>query len=514
MIDSRRAGLLVPLFSLRSPSGWGIGEIPDIGGFASWMRKARLSVLALLPLHESALGQESPYFALSAFAIDPIHLSLAEIEDFEEIGGEECLSPEERAELEEARASETVRHGSVRRLKMRALLRCFGRFEESGAADSRRGRELASFREEEREWLQDYALFRALKEVRPDGWWREWSPALRDRQGPALAEAAADHRKELSFFEYLQWQAFSQLRRARASARSQGVSLLGDLPFTVAEDSVDVWTRQDEFSLDATVGSPPDAYASDGQDWGLPSYRWEVIRAGGYRWLRQRARLASKFFDAVRVDHAVGLYRTFTRPKDGSPPSFLPATEEAQREQGEAILMGLREGGAELLAEDLGTVPPFVRASLARLGVPGYRVLRWEKDGDGFRDPMGWPNRSVATTGTHDTEPLAIWWESMGRDEREALHVLPPFRSLASASFTDEVHEGVFRAMYASGSSVFIPPIQDVFGLRDRINLPGTVGAHNWAYRLPWTLDGLHEDPLVRRKAELLSRLAAEHGRG
>ena len=177
----------------------------------------------------------------------------------------------------------------------------------------------------------------------------------------------------------MQWIADSQWRKARAEANARGVHVLGDLPFMVAEDSSDVWSLQQFFRFDATVGVPPDAYSADGQDWGLPVPRWEAMRAAGDPWLHQRAERAAELYDVFRVDHVVGLYRTYARPIDKSAPFFIPADEPRQREQGERILRFLGEK-AEVLAEDLGTVPDFVRASLAAHEIPGTKVLRWEND--------------------------------------------------------------------------------------------------------------------------------------
>lgn len=517
ILDRRSAGVTVPLFSIRSPTSWGIGELGDIGPFASWMQRAQLSVLALLPLHECALGQESPYTALSAFALDPIYLSLGQLEDFDALGGEAALPPEDRETLESLRRGERIEHGRVRELKRRALWRSFQRFRESGAATSaERGGSLASFREEQAHWLPDYALFRALKEEDPSGWWPLWPEPLRQRDPLALQGAATRHAEAIAFFEYLQWQAHLQLGAAREEARRKGVSLLGDLPFTVAEDSADVWAHQDEFSLEATVGSPPDPYAVAGQDWGLPSYRWERIRGTDWAWLRGRARQAASHFDAIRVDHVVGLYRTYLIPKSGEAHRFDPAIEEEQRAQGEAILRAMEGEGIGLVVEDLGTVPPFVRASLEAMGLPGYRVLRWEKDGAVFRDPTAWQPRSVATTGTHDTDTLACWWEELPPEERAAFRTIPSLPSLPddAASFTPQIHDAIFELLYKSGSNLLLPVIQDVFGAKERINVPGTVGPDNWSYRLPWDVDELLAgDGAIRHAIDRVARLAAAHGR-
>ena len=513
----RSAGVLVPLFSLRHEEGWGVGEFPDVGAVAPWLAEARLPVLMMLPLLEAAIGQNSPYSALSAFALDPVYVRLDDLPDFHDLGGEAALSPEERRELEAVRASPRVDYPTVRRLKNAWLHRSFRRFRESGAAaGGERAADLQRFREEQAHWLPDYALFRALKEAHHLDWWKGWGEGLRDRVPEALERARREHADAIAFFEYVQWIAFRQLAGARAEARRHGVALAGDLPFMVAEDSADVWARQDEFDLSATVGVPPDAFSDDGQDWGLPVYRWDVLRARDYDWLRQRGARSAELYDLVRIDHVVGFYRTYARPRDGSPHYFVPADEAAQRRQGEEVMQAFRAAGVDLCAEDLGTVPPFVRESLTAIGVPGYRVLRWEKDGDAFRDPDHWPALSLATTGTHDTEPVAVWWDELSEAERRAARAIPALHHLTdeqAAHFTPEAHRAILEAVYRSGSDLLVLPIQDVFGLRDRINLPGTVGPENWSWRMPWSIAALGVDPFVRERTREMAALAARFGR-
>ncbi len=206
------------------------------------------------------------------------------------------------------------------------------------------------------------------------------------------------------------------------------MQLFGDLPFMVDGDSADVWVRQHQFRLDVSVGAPPDAFSATGQNWGMPLYDWEAIEREDFRWLHERARRSADLFDGYRVDHLVGFYRTYGRPVAGGDGFFTPSDQASQQALGERVLSVLRSPGAEIVAEDLGTVPDFVRASLARLGIPGFRVFRWERKwhepGLPFRDPSEYPRVSVAATGTHDTEPMAIWWEGSSGDERNRVAAL------------------------------------------------------------------------------------------
>lgn len=513
----RSAGVLLPLFSVRTARGWGLGELPDLASLAPWAQHAGLRVIMMLPLLEVALGQASPYSALSAFALDPVFVALDQVEDFGALGGEPALPPEDRAALEAVRGSDRIDWSAVRGLKDRWLRRAHATFLASGAAkDTERARDLADFREQERDWLPDYALFRALKEELPSGSWRAWPGPLRSRSPAALAKARARLAPKMAYFEYAQWLAHRQLERARQEARRFQVLFAGDLPFMVALDSADAWARQAELRFDATIGAPPDEYSAEGQDWGLPVYRWDIIADRAFDWLRHRGERAVAAYDIVRVDHVVGFYRTFVRPRDGSEFHFSPEGQRAQTRQGEAVMSALRSGGGFIVAEDLGTVPRFVRASLTRLGIPGFRVLRWERDEDGvFGNPLEWPDLSVAASGTHDTDPLAVWWEGLDDEDRARVCAIPALASCREIrAFLPSVHRALLNVLYRSGSRLLLLPVQDLFGLRDRVNVPGTVSPENWTFRLPWTVPQLSSDPSLRSHAALLRGFAVESGRG
>jgi 4-alpha-glucanotransferase len=287
---------------------------------------------------------------------------------------------------------------------------------------------------------------------------------------------------------------------------------MGDLPFMVATDSADVWSRPFDFRLDERVGVPPDAFSETGQDWGLPVYRWDAMEKNGFHWMSERAARTADLYGLYRVDHVVGLYRTYYRPSDGGEPAFIPASEPAQIRNGEKM-MEIFSRGARVIAEDLGTVPDFVRASLTRGGVPGYRVLRWEKDADVFRDPAKWPALSVATTGTHDTDPLADWYDALQPEERKAFLGIPGLarlRERAPERFDSEVRDALLTLVYRSGSDLVLLPFQDALGSRERVNVPGTVNESNWSYRMPMTAAALMEGVEV---AERLRGLAVQSGR-
>jgi 4-alpha-glucanotransferase len=518
-LPRRRSGILVPLFSIPSSRSWGIGEIGDIAPMAQWLAASGQRLLQLLPINEMPPGESSPYSALSAMAIDPQFITLDALEDFSASGGESSLDDAVRGRLERARAAIRIDYEAVRALKQVALRRSFARFcttewrTGSPSAGSRRASALRAFIDEQRWWLEDYSLFRALHAHFDERAWTEWPAPIRSRNRGALEAWREELASDILFRQYVQWIAAEQWASARIDAG--GVQLLGDLPFMVSRDSADVWARQGHFDLTGSVGVPPDAFSADGQDWGLPVYRWQVLAEHDFDWLRERARRNADLYDGYRVDHLVGFYRTYYRPLGGGEPRFTPADEASQVALGERALTVFREPGSEVIAEDLGVVPDFVRDSLVRLGVPGYRVFRWEREwqveGQPFRDPAAYPEVAVATSGTHDTEPMAVWWDQAPPEERAAVLAVPSVRARLTAP--GGVADAILGALVASPATLVILPIPDVFGWRDRINQPATVSAANWTWRLPWAVDRLSTEPEATSASNRLAVWASEGGR-
>jgi 4-alpha-glucanotransferase len=513
----------MPLFSMPSSASWGIGEIGDIPHLAAWLHDAGQDLLQLLPIHEMAVGQRSPYSAMTAMAIDPIFISVHAVGEFRAIGGEPAMGEAWREQLAEARQAPAIDYALVRRVKEEALRAAFAEFVRRRAQP---GYEAASafqaWAAAESWWLDDYAIFRALHAREHDRPWTEWPKALRVRNPMALAVARVELAGEVLYRKWLQWIADTQWRRAKATARP--VSLLGDFAFMVDGDSADVWANTSSFVLDASVGAPPDAFSAAGQKWGMPVYQWERVAAGQFAWLRARARRTAALFDGYRVDHLVGFYRTYMFPSDGSPARFTPAEPDAQLALGETVLSILGQAGATIVAEDLGTVPDFVRESLRRLNVPGYKVFRWERhwerQGQPYRAPSAYPAASVATSGTHDTEANAAWWDGLDASERAAALATPGVarraRRLAepAGEFTPELRDVLLEVLFASGSDFLLLPIQDVFGWRDRINIPADLGPQNWTWRLPWPVDRLAAEPDAKERAAALRRWSAKYRRG
>ena len=491
---SRRAGISVPLFSLRSTRSWGIGEIGDIPAAASWLRAGQQSVLQILPLNELAPGEASPYSALSAMAIDPQFISIGMLNDGPLL--EQIL----RDDIERARRSATVAYEAVRDVKTRALRAVFDRFlKTEWRPNSGHASNLRSYITRESWWLDEYSLYRALRAESGERPWPEWPPSVRDRDPAALSAARERLAGEMLFLQYVQWIADEQWQAVRR--KTKGVQIFGDCPFMVTLDSADVWSNREDFIMNASVGTPPDAFSETGQEWGLPPYNWERARTNDFHWLRLRARRLAELYDGFRVDHLVGFYRTYVRPLDGSPPYFMPPHEDEQRQLGEATMAIMMGSGADVSVEDLGTVPPFVRESIARLGLPGYKVLRWEVD-----DPTTFPPLSVAMTGTHDTEPIAAWWETLTSIERMRF-------GFELRDFDATVRDAILSRIYHAGSNLVLLPLQDVFGWPDRINQPATISGANWTYALPWPVDEWPAHPDAQAGAHRLAGLTSQTGR-
>ena len=473
MSQTRRSGVVVPLFSLASSRSWGLGEFGDLPPLARWLMEAGQSIVQILPILEMPPIESSPYSAMTAMALDPIYITMANNPDFAGLGAELALDGAEQAEVKRLRQTRRIEYASIRRLKDKWLRRSFDRFLKLEVSrGSPRAARFDAFAAAQSWWLDEYALFRALRAMHDERSWSEWPQPLAHADPAAVAGVRETLRSEIVYRSYLQWIAAEQWSEAKRL--SWPIRVYGDLPFMISADSPDVWARQSEFRFDATIGVPPDAFSETGQDWGLPPWRADVMAANDFRWMRSRARRYGDLFDGFRIDHLVGLYRMYVRPIDKTTAAFFdPDGEPAQVALGETLIGILRssEHQPDVIAEDLGSVPPFVRESMARLDLPGLKVLRWERhwdrDGQPPVDPADFPERSVATTGTHDIEPLAATPDGDSEEKRAA----------------------VLQSLLAAASALTLIPLQDVFGWTDRINTPAVVDGINWTWRVPTPVD-------------------------
>ncbi|MGH7815392.1 MAG: 4-alpha-glucanotransferase [Candidatus Binataceae bacterium] len=511
----RSAGILIPLFSIRTRGDFGRGEIGGLKPAIDFALAIGHRMIQILPLDETAPGEKSPYSAMSVFAIDPMYITMRGLEGV----GNAALARARAAANATARAPA---RDTIRRAKLDLLARA-GR-----AALSRGGRGndpgYRKFATANRDWLDDYALFRALKERFNWTAWETWPAEIARRDPAALKAARRKLADEIAMYRYWQFIADRQWTAMRSYARERGVSIGGDLAFSPGRDSAEVWANQEDFDLNRSVGAPPDGFNPQGQRWGLPLPNWDKMRAGGFKLMRARVRRAARLFDSIRIDHVVGLYRTFNfgPDPDEAGGAFTPWRYEDELAQGEEILRAIQAeaGAAQLIAEDLGTVPPWVRESLTRLGVPGYKVMRWERVNWGrpdetFLSPPAYPEISLATTGTHDMEPLTIWWRGESIPERARLIHAFQLDSRVSAMemLAHRPREAILEALYASPARLVLIPFQDLFGWCARINRPGTVDESNWAWRLPLEIGRLRGGAAVRAQIARLREIAIRSGR-
>jgi 4-alpha-glucanotransferase len=506
----RISGVLLPLFSLRSRTDFGIGDFGAIGGFLDWLRDGQQRMWMMLPLLPTAPGDTSPYATRSAFGLNPLFIHLDDVPEFAEAGGVGALSAEDRKKLDEARAAPRIRYDLVIPLKMAALRRAFERFHErEWASGSERARAMQAYVAAEKEWLEPYAVFCAISDdQRHLGWW-DWPQPLRDAASPAVAKERERLGKDVLFHQWCQWVADQQWERVRALARERGVLLCGDEPFIVGQQSADVWANPGLLRRDARLGVPPDAFSADGQDWGLPYFDFAAMEKNGYAWLRFRGKNAAEYFDLRRVDHAVGYFRQWIRDAKTPKGRFVPAEEAAQKVLGRKLFELFLESGTGIVAEDLGVIPDWVRATLSELELPGYKVMRWERNEKVYRDPKKYPKISLVTTGTHDTETMKEWWEAAPSGDRA--QVAEVYKDLENATltpaFTERIHHGLLAAALGSASDLCVLPYQDVLGTADRVNLPGSMTAANWSYRLDVSSEQLTTAAHTAYAAKVLAAL-------
>ncbi len=432
-----------------------------------------------------------------------------------------ALGADGQRALERVRAAERVDYREVRALKTRALKVAFERFyEREWSPGTARARTLADFIRREQTWLDDLSLYQAIRES-CGGWgWTTWSEGLRERAPGAVEEARIEHRRRILEGAYVQWMLLDQWESAHLAMRDIGVELMGDLPFVVCEESADVWARPSQFQLHMSLGAPPDDFSADGQEWGLPPYDWSAMKADDLAWVRARIAHAARLYDRFRLDHVVGYFRQWVRDKaPGSRGRFDPEGADAQQVRGRWVLgamlgeLSWASGSADApraIAEDLGVVPPFARDALRGLGMPGYRVLPWERDGDHYRDPSTFPRESVASWSTHDTAPITSWWDEFPEADRAQLAARAGVPGETNA---DARSLALLGDLFRASSDLVLVLGQELLGVRARINTPGTVSDDNWTWRLPRPIEDLEEDPRVVARLDAVRALVEKAGR-
>lgn len=422
-LHRKRAGVMIPVFSIRTEENLGIGELLDLIPFIDFMADHHLSILQILPIYETAPDETCPYQALSSFARDPIYLSLVQWPDIQKSAQAKRFFSNQtiRRDLQALQSSHRVCYEQVRSLKNRLLRYAFHIFKNHDwAVQSDRALAFQSFMQEKSTWLDDYAFFRLLKQRYKWSHWKDWPALFRDRDKTALEKLAEEEADEILFIKYLQWALWEQWQIVRRHAEKRDVLIMGDIPFLISHDSADVWSEAATFSSELTVGVPPDDFSSTGQDWGLPFFDWNEMLKNDFRWWRMRITEVKEAVDLIRLDHVVGYFRVWVMPKKEAG-YFEPPDENDQVARGELLLKIILQelGDTVPIAEDLGTIPAAVRRILEALNIPGIKVMRWEKLGEVFADPRVFSKLSMATTGTHDTSTLLSWWQEISIIERK-----------------------------------------------------------------------------------------------
>jgi 4-alpha-glucanotransferase len=561
------AGILEPVFAIRTEEDLGIGDTDGARQMIDWCHRHQLNIFQMLPINEIS-DDHSPYNALSSLAIEPATLAVSprHVADLPGERFQELARPELLAELRNG----PVNYPAVKALKRKLLEAAFQNFlARQFNRETERARQFRSFLMENADWLSDYALFRVLMEEN-GGFpaWDRWAPEHRTPRSArtwllSLPEKRRDRlmRRQL-FFMYVQWLAFGQWQALKAYGTAKKVYLMGDIPFGVGRYSADVWANRGIFDLDWSGGAPPEkVFKVDpftekwGQNWGIPNYRWDEVRRANFDWWRTRVGNIQKVFHLYRIDHVLGFFRIYSFPwtpdrnaeflpltgdeaaakTGGRLPGFKqfpddsPEHKAANQAQGEEILRVVLEGSGEttVVAEDLGVVPDYVRPTLQKLGIPGFRIPTLFREPDGaYSDPNQYPRLSLAQPTTHDHPPLAAAWAECwqnidagkeAENHRRELRLMLAFAGLANQEpareFTDALHEAFTRAVLRSPSWLVVFQITDLFAMTARFNTPGSVAPANWTHRLPQTVKELDEDPILLAQAEMFSRLAKESGR-
>jgi 4-alpha-glucanotransferase len=392
-----------------------------------------------------------------------------------------------------------VDYAAASEFRERHLRRAFAALR---SAPPRVRRALEEFCAREAPWLDEFALFQALKRAHGGASWVRWERALRLRRPEALARARREHEAEIAFAKFVQFRFDEQWRALRAHCTERGIGLMGDLPIFVAHDSADVWQHRELFELDpdgapaAVAGVPPDYFSATGQRWGNPLYRWSRMRATGYAWWIHRFRRALGQFDAIRLDHFIGFVRYWripAREATATNGAWLPGPGRALFDRAREAL-----GALPLVAEDLGAVTPAVTRLRRALGFPGTGILQFAFGNDA-QAPKFLPHnhfrRRVVYTGTHDNDTLRGWLDDPGGGEdgmrtsaeaaRERAHALAYLGRDAGEEGRDgEAHWALIRLLLASVAHTAIVPMQDVLGLGSeaRMNRPGKPSG-NWRWR-------------------------------
>ncbi len=478
--SNRSSGILLHPTSL--PGSYGSGDCGDEArAFVDFLVASGQSLWQVLPLGPTGYG-DSPYQLLSAFAgnpllIDPRQLIAVGLLTFEQLDAPDF-------------SAEQVEFERVQHFKDRLLRRAFENFQRGAAKHL--SADFEEFCARNAFWLDDYALFRALKDTHGGVQWTKWEPGLANRELLALERARGDLRDQIERHKFQQFLFCKQWRALSDYCHARGVRLIGDIPIFVAHDSVDVWANREYFKLDqqgertVVAGVPPDYFSETGQLWGNPLYDWERLHRDGFRWWIERMRFALSQFDLLRVDHFRGFASCWEVPAGETTAERGEWVNTPGHELFTALTAAL--GDLPIIAENLGVITPEVESLRAEFGFPGMRVLQFAfgSDDENIHLPDNYPRDVVVYTGTHDNDTTVGWFSSLNKtgktdDEKQGER---KFCLKYLQSNGQEIHWDMIRAALSSVADTAIIPLQDVLGLGSeaRMNLPASESG-NWKWR-------------------------------
>lgn len=465
----RASGILMPIFSLPSP--YGIGTFGKSAyEFVDFLRKGGQSYWQILPLNPTNYG-DSPYQSFSSFAGNPYFIDL-------QLLIEDGLLAEKEADAVDFGTDETaVDYGKLYKNRLPLLKKAFSRFTPDTG--------FKKFCQDNAYWLEDYALFMALKNAHNDVSWEEWEQDIRLREPQAIQNAQTEYAETMEFYRFIQYIFSVQWLKLKQYANKNGIKIIGDIPIYVAYDSADVWASPSQFFLDKNLkpikvaGCPPDAFSEDGQLWGNPLYRWDVMKKDGYGWWKRRLGFALKLYDVIRIDHFRGFESYYAIPygettaKNGS---WVKGPNTALFKA-----LNAEFGEMPIIAEDLGFLTPAVLKMLKQSGYPGMKVLQFAFDTREDSDylPHNYINNCVVYTGTHDNDTVIGWTKTADSTDVETA------RKYMHVDEAEGFNWAMMRTALSSVADTCILMMPDLMGLGSdaRINTPSTIGG-NWMWRI------------------------------
>ena len=488
----RESGILMPISSLPGP--YGIGCLgAEAVKFVDFLAQAGQTIWQILPLSPTGYG-DSPYQSCSAFAGNPYFI------DLDALRAEGLLTQAQLDAADWGADPCQVDYGAIYNSRYE-LLRAAYKAWRAGCAGLHGCRyyypdDYYAFTLANEDWLDDYALYMAIKTEQKMKPWTEWPRDYRLREAAALARYREENEEEIGFWKFLQYKFSTQWQKLKGYANGKGIRILGDMPIYVSADSVDAWAGGALFELDGeggfarVAGVPPDYFAADGQLWGNPLYDWGYHRATGFAWWIKRVRYAASIYDLIRIDHFRGFDTYWAVPAG----SATAKTGRWEQGPGMELFRALEDalGRLPIIAEDLGDLCDSVRQLLADSGFPGMKVLQFAfTGGDNEYLPHNHPINSVVYPGTHDNTTLADWWENAAT-KLEKYNVAvslrltgpAPTEAQVEAIGTDTARTALIRAALGSAAQRAIIPMYDWLGLgaEAHLNTPGRLGG-NWAWR-------------------------------